>query len=73
MENLLISVNAVLPLMLCMAAGYLARRMKFGDDAFYIKCNSFCFKVFMSMMMFVNIHAKLKKEARHIFLRLRIY
>ena len=61
MENLLISVNAVLPLMLCMAAGYLARRMKFGDDAFYIKCNSFCFKVFMPLMMFNNIyHADLK-------------
>ena len=61
MENLLISANAVLPLMLCMAAGYLARRMKFGGDAFYIQCNSFCFKVFMPLMMFNNIyHADLK-------------
>ncbi len=61
LENLIISANAVLPLMLCMAVGYLARRMNIGDDAFYIKCNSFCFKVFMSMMMFNNIyHADLR-------------
>ena len=41
--------------------GYIARLMKWGDDAFYIKCNSFCFKVFMSMMMFNNIyHADLR-------------
>ena len=61
LENLIISANAVLPLMICMAVGYIARLMKWGDDAFYIKCNSFCFKVFMSMMMFNNIyHADLR-------------
>ena len=56
MENLIISANAVLPLMICIGVGYLAKLMKLGDDKFFIKCNSFCFKVFMSMMMFVNIY-----------------
>lgn len=56
LENLIISANAVLPLMICIAVGYIARRMKFGDDAFFSKCNSFCFKVFMLMMMFINIY-----------------
>ena len=56
MENLIVSANAVLPLMICIGVGYLAKLMKLGDDKFFIKCNSFCFKVFMSMMMFVNIY-----------------
>jgi predicted permease len=56
LENLIISANAVLPLMICIAVGYIAKIMKFGDDAFFSKCNSFCFKIFMSMMMFINIY-----------------
>ncbi len=56
MENLIISLNAVLPLMICIGVGYVARRMKLGDEQFFLKCNSFCFKVFMSMMMFTNIY-----------------
>ena len=56
MDNLIISLNAVLPLMLCMAAGYLFRRLGLGDEAFYSKCNSLCFKTFLPMMLFVNIY-----------------
>ena len=54
-ENLMISLNAILPLLLCMAFGYLAARFHWGDEAFFRKCNSFCFKAFLPMMMFVNI------------------
>jgi len=56
MENLIISVNAVLPLMLCMAAGYLFRRLGLGDESFYNKCNSLCFKTFLPLMLFINVY-----------------
>lgn len=56
MENLTISVNAVLPLMLCMAAGYLFQRLGLGDEAFYNKCNTLCFKTFLPLMLFVNVY-----------------
>ena len=56
MDNLIISMNAVLPLMLCMAAGYLFQRLGIGDPAFYSKCNSLCFKTFLPIMLFVNIY-----------------
>ena len=56
MENFMISVNAVLPLMLCIGAGYLTRRLNWADDAFLVKCNSFCFKAFLSLMLFTNVY-----------------
>ncbi len=55
-ENLLISVNAVLPLILCMAAGYLFRRFRLVDEGFCRKCNTFCFKTFLPLMIFMNVY-----------------
>lgn len=55
-ENLAISVNAVLPLIICMAAGYLFRRTKLVDEGFCRKCNTFCFKTFLPLMIFMNVY-----------------
>ena len=55
-ENLLISVNAVLPLMICMAAGYLFRMAHLVDEPFCRKCNTFCFKTFLPLMIFMNVY-----------------
>ena len=55
-ENLAISVNAVLPLIICMAAGYLFRRIKLVDECFCRKCNTFCFKTFLPLMIFMNVY-----------------
>ena len=55
-ENLAVSVNAVLPLILCMAAGCLFRRMKLVDEPFCRKCNTFCFKTFLPLMIFMNVY-----------------
>lgn len=55
-ENLVISVNAVLPLIICMAAGYLFRRTKLVDEGFCRKCNTFCFKTFLPLMIFMNVY-----------------
>lgn len=56
MDNLIISANAVLPLMLCIGVGYLTRRLNWADGAFFTKCNSYCFKAFMSVMLFSNVY-----------------
>lgn len=56
MDNLIISANAVLPLMICMGAGYFFRRIGLGDESFYAKCNNLCFKTFLPMMLFLNIY-----------------
>ncbi len=55
-ENLMISIDAVLPLMLCMAAGYLFRILHIVDEAFCRKCNTFCFKTFLPLMIFMNVY-----------------
>ena len=55
-ENLAISVNAALPLIICMAAGYLFRRTKLVDEGFCRKCNTFCFKTFLPLMIFMNVY-----------------
>ena len=55
-ENLATSVNAVLPLIICMAAGYLFRRTKLVDEGFCRKCNTFCFKTFLPLMIFMNVY-----------------
>jgi len=54
-DNLLISMNAVLPLMICMGAGYIFRCLKIIDEPFCRKCNTFCFKTFLPLMIFMNV------------------
>ena len=56
MENLVISLNAVLPLLLSMGVGYFVRLRKWVDDAFVTKCNAFAFKVFMGFLLFSNLY-----------------
>lgn len=56
MDNLIVSMNAVLPLMLCMAAGYFFQRIGLGDPGFYSMCNKLCFKTFLPIMIFINIY-----------------
>lgn len=55
-ENFMVSVNAVLPLMICMAAGYLFRVCKLVDEPFCRRCNTFCFKTFLPLMIFMNVY-----------------
>ena len=39
-----------------MAAGYLFRRTKLVDEGFCRKCNTFCFKTFLPLMIFMNVY-----------------
>lgn len=50
------SFNAVMPLLLMMALGYFLKAVKFADDAFFKKANTLVFKVFLPVLLFVNVY-----------------
>ncbi len=54
MENLIFSANVVVPLMLIMAAGYLARSLKLLDAKTTSICNNLVFKMFLPILLFNN-------------------
>ena len=56
MESLQISLNAVLPLCLYMAAGYLARRRGLIDEEIILKFNRVAFLVFLSTSVFSALY-----------------
>ena len=56
MESLQISLNAVLPLCLYMAAGYLARRLGLIDEEIILKFNRVAFLVFLSTSVFSALY-----------------
>ncbi len=57
MENLIISLNVVLPLFVQVILGMILRRMKLIDGATDKKLNTLVFKVFLPMMLFWNIYS----------------
>ena len=50
------SFNAVMPILLMMALGYFLRTVKFADEAFFKKANTLVFKVFLPVLLFVNVY-----------------
>ena len=56
MESLQISLNAVFPLCLYMAAGYLARRRGLIDEEIILKFNRVAFLVFLSTSVFSALY-----------------
>lgn len=56
MENLILSVNVVLPLFLLMAAGYFCRQIKLYDMKSHTVMNKLVFKVFLPCLLFKNIY-----------------
>ena len=57
MESLQISLNAVLPLCLYMAAGYLAKKRGLIDEEIILKFNKVAFLVFLSTSVFNAIYS----------------
>ncbi len=55
MNDLLFSLNAVLPVFLVMGAGYLLARLHVFTAPFVEKGNSLCFQVFLPVLLFYNI------------------
>lgn len=58
MESLIIGLNAVIPLLICMAVGYFVRVRNWVDDEFSKRCTTFCFKTFMGFLIFQNIYGQ---------------
>ena len=56
MDNLIFSLNVVLPLVLLMFLGTFLRRIKIFDKDFLKKANNFAFKVLLPVLLFNNIY-----------------
>ena len=56
MENLILSVNVVLPLFLLMAAGYITKQLKLYDKQSHTVMNRLVFRLFLPMLLFKNIY-----------------
>ncbi len=56
MDNLLFSLNVVLPLVLLMFLGTFLRKIKIFDKDFLKKTNTFAFKVLLPVLLFNNIY-----------------
>ncbi len=56
MENILLCINAVLPLFIIIGLGFAARQLKMLGVADVLKMNKIAFYIFMPFMMFSNIY-----------------
>lgn len=56
MEDLLFTLNAVLPIILVIVLGYVLKRMHFFDDKFLKTANKLCFKVCIPVLLFYNVY-----------------
>lgn len=56
MENLVFSINVVLPIFLLMCLGILFKKINLFDDEFLVKANKFAFKVLLPTHLFNNIY-----------------
>ncbi len=66
MENIRISLHAVLPLFLMIGAGCLARRFHMVSSGTAREANGLCFKLFMSVLLFQNIYTTDLGTAFHV-------
>lgn len=56
MENFLLALNVVLPIFLTMALGFLLKRLKMVDESSLNTMNKLVFRVFMSILLFLNVY-----------------
>ena len=56
MENLLFTLNAILPIILPILLGYFLKRIKFFSDSFLEQANKLVFKILIPVMLFSNLY-----------------
>ena len=56
MESLIFAVNAIAPIVLTVALGYLLKKKRFMDEKFTKMANKLVFRVFLPCMLFLNIY-----------------
>lgn len=57
MDNLILSLNVVLPLFFCIMLGYFLRRIKFCDQSAFSLMNKLCFKIFLPIYLFNSVYS----------------
>ncbi len=56
MDNLLFTLNAVLPIILCIVIGYCVKLLKLFPEDFWSKLNKLCFRVLLPVLLFKNVY-----------------
>lgn len=56
MENMILSFNVVLPLLLCISLGYFLRQIGMMEEVTVKNLNKLCFKVFLPIYLFNNLY-----------------
>ena len=56
MESLIFALNAVLPIVLIVAIGYLLKRIRFLGEGFAKTLNKLVFHVLLPSMLFLNVY-----------------
>ena len=56
MESLVFTLNAVLPIILCILVGYVLKTIKILPDSFWPVLHKLCFRVFLPLLLFKNIY-----------------
>ncbi len=56
MASFIFALNAVLPIVLTVALGYLLKKIGWMDVAFSKKANKLCFRIFLPCMLFLNVY-----------------
>lgn len=56
MQNLLFTLNAILPILLPVLLGYFLKKIKFFDDETFVKINKLVFKVLIPVLLFSNLY-----------------
>ncbi len=55
-EVFMFSFNAVMPILLMIFTGYILNRLHYADDTFFKKLNSLVFKLFLPIILFLNVY-----------------
>lgn len=64
MENFILAMNVVLPILIILTIGYILKYFKMLDTSSLNQMNSLVFRVFMSSLLFINIY---RLEAEVVF------
>lgn len=56
MDSIVFAFNGVFPILVYMTLGYLSRRLKMADVYTYTQMNSLVFKVFLPILIYINIY-----------------
>ena len=56
MDNLIFTLNAILPIIFCILIGYILKLLKIFPDTFWPTLNKLCFRLFLPLLLFKNIY-----------------